>query len=430
MKHYIFILMALVCMASCSSESDYVAPDTPDTPDTPAEQIAKKCSFTNLNQSSVAKGFPVVIIADGYTQAEIDNGTYKSALDKATVSLFSMEPMKSLKQYVDVIGVIVPSNESGINSSKHDTALGTYMPSADNVTISGDVDTIFTCAARAIMNRYNMSVAEINASQLSDVLTIVLVNSSAYKGISLLNYVNTVKDSIPQGYSISYVPVNATYVNGTYHRAVFTELIQHEGVGHGIGKLGDEYVNYTNMGSIPSPKAITEFKNEQKYGMYMNVQYDANANTQYNHETPEAGGTSAITSSSWLYPYTQRAEYSADNMQWYTGAFTFPTRFCRSSVYSTMNATPDTHNKYFNVISRAMIYKRIMRVAMGSTWKFNMDGFVAFDAAARTEIANDQTASAKGTFRSSSVAASSQGADVQALATPRILDMSNFRLHE
>ena len=95
-----------------------------------------------------------------------------------------------------------------------------------------------------------------------------------------------------------------------------------------------------------------------------------------------------------------------------------------------MNATPDTNNKYFIVISRAMIYKRIMRVAMGSTWKFNMDGFVAFDAAARTEIANDQTASAKGTFRSSSVATSSQGADVQALATPRILDMSNFRLHE
>lgn len=413
MKKILWAFIALMGMASCTSTDDDL-PVPPGFPKT-AEQIdslfsdsiMKISTSTMLQQHTLGDGFHIIIMGDGFTSNDISNQKYRNAVQKASDAIFAQEPMKSLRNYVDIIEVTVPSKHDGVDYTKRQTGFRTSLSSGDDSNVYGDSIAMLNCACKALINAYQITSSAELARRINKTLVITLLNTDIYKGVTLLALDEDINDDIPNGYSISYVPAYAKVNNID----VAPYLIRHEGVGHGIAKLADEYC-YTNKG-VPSSNVITRYMENQHYGFYQNTTYKSTATV--------ANQSFNIESTSWLYPFTTRSEYASSDVRWYTGAFEYPTRFCRFGDYSIMNATLRADNPSynpntgtFNVASRAMIYKRIMR-ASNASWQWDFNTFVGFDAAARNSFA---TTNARGMAAPSSVIT-----EAPALAAPKLIKM-------
>lgn len=414
MKKILWAAIALTGLVACNSTNDNGVPLPPGYPrqlteeqkdSLYADSIMKLSQSTVLHAHTRGNGFNVVIMGDGYTKADIESQKFRNASLAAMDALFEQEPMKSLQDYVDVIEVQVPSDHSGVDYTKRRTGLRTSLSRGQDSNVYGDSITILNCAVNAISKRYNATSTQELTDRFDQTLIITLLNTEVYKGVTLLGINTDAPTEIPKGYSLSYVPAYAKVGNVN----VFPYLIRHEGVGHGIGKLADEY-SYDNYGT-PTGEAINSITKYQQYGLYQNITYKANATTH--------NATFDIESSSWLYPFTQRSEYMSEYLKWYVGGANYPVGFCRLGYHSTMNETfKDNNGSYdpnsgkFNVAARAMIYKRIMRAA-SSTWQWNFSAFTSFDAAARQSYA---TSNARGTVNTAV-----KSANVPALAAPKVV---------
>lgn len=413
-------LMAVASIASCVDlEDDITLPPkkhkvlTQEQKDSIyADSITKLCNVKYIQRHSQGDGFHVIIMGDGFTQNDISNGKFANAVEEAQTAMFEKEPMKSLRNYIDIISISVPSNHDGVDYTKRDTGLRTSLSSGNDSGVYGDSLTILNCACKALINQYNISQqAELN-NRINKTLVITLLNTNIYKGVTLLAADESVTDKIPNGYSISYVPAYATIGNLN----VFRYLIRHEGVGHGIAKLADEY-SYNN-GKTPSNDVISKYMGLYKYGFYQNTTYRASANTwnqRYN-----------IDRSSWIYAFTQNENYAAEDLNWYVGAYEYTTKFLRFGDYSIMNGTQKENDPYynandevFNVVSRAMIYKRIMRAASPS-WTWDVNAFITFDAPGRKTVSSN--------MRGVKTATKTGIINIPELAAPRIIKLPAAKL--
>lgn len=437
-KYSPVLLLACLCtvlLHSCSSTEDFrVGNGDKDDP-----EVSYTDTIKLIQKHTEGEGFPIVIMADGYTANDISSNNYRNAVLKARDALFSMEPMKSLEKYFDIIEVAVPSRSRGITSYKKDTAFKTYYVDGNATDIYGDSLTVEKWMARALIQEYSITTQIALNSKVNKTLCLVLLNSNAYKGITLLAYDESTPDSIPGGFSISYVPVDARL--GV--RNVFNDLIQHEAVGHGIGKLADEY--YEPYTVSPTVEDLKAFRLQQKYGIAMNISYNdtTTQDVDTHFQKYSSGKTFCIKSHPYnptdiVYPLTNDPRYANEDMRWYQGGYTFLTyneerpigqtwydckrEFYSPSFYSTMNATTDSHNKSFNALSRLMIYKRVMRAAFGFSFKCNLsnatdyEAFVTFDAPARTTAS-----AAKAKQVAGSVPSYLPNPDAPRLASPRII---------
>lgn len=399
---FLTFLAAMLCITSCSSGSDDDnsntggGDDTPSTPMTYEDSLANIATYAFIQQHTEGNGFPIVIMADGFSKAEITSGKYESALEKAKDNLFCVEPMKSLEKYFDVIGVTVPSNVSGITAKKQDTALRTYYES-NTVVVHGDSAAIETLTTNALMRVLNLSKNQA-AMKYYNTLVMVLPNTDAFKGVTYFSVLLNSNSDIPEGTSISYIPAYAKR-NGA---DITDYLAQHEAVGHGIAKLADEYVDKPLATATQSE--VDEYAKLWTMGAFRNTSYKAMRATT---------AILDIEETSWLYPFTQRSEYADEDIKWYRGAYTYPRDFYRSSDFSIMNTTVPLAQTSFNVASRAMIYKCVMRVAYGSSYTWNLDEFITFDAAYR-ESASTASAKAAGYY------ITNDDTDALPLATPRV----------
>ena len=313
----------------------------------------------------------------------------------------SLKPMTDLIDYLDIYKVVVASEESGIDYKKHNTAFKTYLESKNSTNVWGDSVKIKNFTYNALRQ---------NESRLDNALSIVLLNSSEYAGVTLMQLDTQVEDSIPLGWSLSYVPAYATVSNGDN---VFNELIQHEAVGHGIGKLADEYY----YDSTPKDKDIEDFKHCQKYGWSLNIKYFDNEETgtidsKYLYRADKTlkyyVQKSENPSDDRLSPFANDSRYADENCKWIQGGFTFITltntycgedmefieedgskhmespnlcksHFYRSSGISIMGDVVTYVDLKFNILSRMALYRRINRVANGAGWKFDYSAFMNFD---------------------------------------------------
>lgn len=397
--HYTLSVMLLIVVAACGDGGDY-------TDGSSSNESSFTITYTKDNTTAyvtqllthtVGNGFPIVIMADGYTQSEIDNGAYRTAVNKTITSLFAKEPMASMKAYFDVYEVAAASSVSGITTTKSNTAFSTYFTSSDGVEIEGNTD--------KIENYAWMTLGRSN-SRFNDSQIIVLVNSNRYAGITLISYRSESADSIPSGLSLSYMPVGCISGGKSY----FTEVLQHEAVGHGIGKLADEYYDtYTS----PSEEDITKYKSQQKAGVFLNTKYDADT------ENDKIVGNGALTINSTRYKivigahnmqpgelgylFANDGGYADDEVMWYQGGSLYLTlgepydgpltryagyyslekNFYRSTWSSIMNSVFENGGDEFNVLSRYIIYARILKVAQGSPGNIHnedlMRRFMQFD---------------------------------------------------
>ena len=154
---------------------------------------------------SPAECIDVVILAEGYTAAEMD--TFFADATAASESLFNHEPFTSLSDRFNILAVAAPSADSGVSVPRQ----GLWKSTA----VSSHFDTFYS-------DRY---LTTLRLKQLHDVLAdfpyehiIILANTDTYGGGGIYN----------------------SYTLTTAHHAQFKPVVVHE-FGHSFAGLADEY---------------------------------------------------------------------------------------------------------------------------------------------------------------------------------------------
>ncbi|MDE5709893.1 MAG: M64 family metallopeptidase [Bacteroides sp.] len=142
---------------------------------------------------------------------------------------------------------------------------------------------------------------------------------------------------------------------------MFRRVLCHECIGHGFAKLLDEY-SYEQQGVIPASEIEKSKRMQQQLGWAMNVDFTNNRETVlWKHFLNDSR--------------YQGKDLYGEELGVYEGACTYWRGAWRPTVESMMRS--NTHG--FNAPSREAIYKRIMKLAYGSSWTYDYKSFVEFD---------------------------------------------------
>lgn len=158
-----------------------------------------------LKSGSEADCIDVAILAEGYTEAEMDL-FYKDA-EKACESLFFYEPFKSMKSRFNIVAVASPSKDSGVSVPRKNDWKQTAFNSHFDTFYSDRYLT--TSRVKSIHN----ALSGIPYEHI-----IIIVNTEEYGGGGIYN----------------------SYTLTAAHHPTFKPVVVHE-FGHSFGGLGDEY---------------------------------------------------------------------------------------------------------------------------------------------------------------------------------------------
>ncbi len=285
-----------------------------------------------LNQATIGKGIPIVLMGDGYVDKEVADGTYSKVMKQAMDNLFSEEPIKSLKDYFNVYQVTAVS-ATNILEGNGLTAIGT-IPDHQTTGISVDAGAV---------QKYVKKVEHIDSIHA---LAVVIMNTKIMKGVTYM-----MRDSKDVGYcySIALCPVIDSLKS-----ELFRVVLTHEAIGHGFAKLADEYVRSTEGSATEDDiKMLKEL--HEKWSWFMNVD-------------SENDPTKVLWSQ-----FISDSHYTSEKIGVYEGAYTFYKGAYRPSEESMMRS----NDAPFNAPSRQAIYNRVMELGMGYTPDYSE--FVAFD---------------------------------------------------
>ncbi len=170
-----------------------------------------------LQTSKYGKGYDVILMGDGYTDQDIASGLYDRHMREAYENIFLLEPMKSYRDYVNVSYVNVVSPSSSF--ADKNTALECSFASGYDVVAVCNETKVEEYADKC--ERRNKEYCSIG----------VILNSNVDAGINSSYYG-----------SFNSVSIIGHAVPGDkFFEKSFAYIINHELVGHGIGKLADEY---------------------------------------------------------------------------------------------------------------------------------------------------------------------------------------------
>lgn len=286
-----------------------------------------------LQSATKGTGIDIVFMGDAFTDADMaEGGEYEKQMRRGMEALFLEEPMKSFRDYFNVYAVKAVSKHN-IIADGMETALGTSFEGGTRV--GGDDGKCYAYASKApIINFDNL-------------LIICLMNVKAYAGTCYM---------VPGSASIAYFPLG-------YDDATFAGLLNHEAVGHGFGKLMDEYES--NLGAIPEYE-VASYNDNLVWGWGANVDVVSDPATV-----------------KWA-DFLQDDRYSSEGLGVFEGALTYQFGAYRPSENSIMRYNTGG----FNAPSRYEIYRRIMEYSGGVP---SYEDFVECDARNRTSSAQAQT---------------------------------------
>lgn len=278
-----------------------------------------------LQTHSKGKGIKLVLMGDAFVDKDMENeGKYEEIMRKTMESYFLLEPFKSLRDYYDVIMVKAVSKN---NVMGKETVFGT-IPLGSGV--GGNDDKVLEYVQKAL---------EVNTSD--NIQTIIVINEMVRAGTCTM-YNN--------GFTITYV----TYPNNSDDE--LSELVWHEANGHGFGLLGDEYAMYDM--TLPS-NAIEDVKRRQSYGQFLNLSLN-----------------NTVDKINWAH-FMSDSRYVDEEIGIFEGADYYTEGIYRPTEHSIMRGNIIMQ---FNAPSREAIYKRVMKLAYGDSWKYDYEEFVKFDA--------------------------------------------------
>lgn len=291
-----------------------------------------------LQQHAKGEGIPIVLMGDGFVDQELADGTYRRVMEKAMENLFTEEPVKSLREYFDVfmINAVSENNDFGMG---YKTAFSCKLAGGNSTTIIGD-DTSVQIYVGKVLDK---------EKKKENSLAVVILNTSAYAGTTYWGYQG--KNNKLVEFAIAYCPVIDNL--DSEH---FRQVLVHEAIGHGLGKLEDEYV-YSDKGSI-STLEIQRIRTMQASGWLQNVDFTASKDT--------------VLWASFLTDSRYQNEY----LGVYEGACTYPEGAYRPSEDSMMNSNTCA----FNAPSRMSLYEKVMKIGM-AVEQVSYEDFVAFDKA-------------------------------------------------
>lgn len=291
-----------------------------------------------LQQHVKGEGIPIVLMGDGFVDQEFTDGTYRRVMEKAMENLFTEEPVKSLREYFDVfmINAVSENNDFGMG---YKTAFSCKLAGGNSTTIIGD-DTSVQIYVGKVLDK---------EKKKENSLAVVILNTSAYAGTTYWGYQG--KNNKLVEFAIAYCPVIDNL--DSEH---FRQVLVHEAIGHGLGKLEDEYV-YSDKGSI-STLEIQRIRTMQANGWLQNVDFTASKDTVL-----------------WASFLTD-SRYQNEHLGVYEGACTYPKGAYRPSEDSMMNSNTCA----FNAPSRMSLYEKVMKIGM-AVEQVSYEDFVAFDKA-------------------------------------------------
>lgn len=277
-----------------------------------------------LQRATVGKGIDLVLMGDAFVDTTmIVGGIYEQRMREGMEAFFMEEPMKSLRNRFNVHMVKVVS-ENGKYAEGLNTALDSYMGSG--TLVGGSDSRCFDYASR-------VPGIDLTRSQV-----VVIMNVQHYAGTCYMYEDNS---------SVAYFPLG-------YDESIFDQLLNHEAVGHGFGKLLDEYSN--NLGELPQYE-YDNYQRQKELGWGANTDITADPNQIR-----------------WAH-FLQDNRY-ANEVGIYEGALTYQTGAWRSTENSIMRYNTGG----FNAPSREALYKRVMELSgEGYSW----ERFVEYDAVNR-----------------------------------------------
>ena len=322
----LFLPILILALAGCGKDDDVINNDDDESPKVEDGKV------TQLQKHTVGKGVPIAIMCNRFTDRDIASGKYREAVNSALEGLFSVHPMKSLRDYFDVYEVAAIA----YYDNSQDTSTPSYVR-------NDSIDDVYRYAYNAF------------GEDLDDVVFIVLDNKLFRSNASWSP--SSPDSDIPSGFSVAYVwwPLKN---DGTVRTDNYPTTLLHEAIGHCFAGLADEYVeNEWKWDDYDSHKEYV--MKEQKNGYYRNISMDSD-----------------VTKTYWA-DFAADSRYDFEKLGCYEGGDYRATGVYRATEMSIMRAT--SGRSYFNVIARVMIYKRCMTIAYGDSWKFDYEEFVKFD---------------------------------------------------
>jgi len=275
----------------------------------------------------------ILFIGDGYVTSDfVYGGLFDQDANSGIEAIFSVEPYKTYRKYFKVYKQAAYSKDSGVTQEDKGIIKETCF-STEYFTPTGE-----TYSARMNTNTGKvLQYAKIihNLDDTSNMVIVLIVNQDRYDGVSYSG-VNL---------SLAVCPVSKSGGYTNYFNIIF-----HEALGHGWGKLADEYIFYYNQ-TIPEKK-------KQEIANSPNSESGANIDI-----------TNDLTQIKWKH-FINKVGYQRVGA--YEGAFYYSYGIWRPEVSSCMIF----NEPYFNAPSREAIVKRIMNVSGGV---YSLENFVSND---------------------------------------------------
>lgn len=322
-------------------------------------------TFT-LQTHSKGEGIPVVLMGDGFLDKDIKTGVYEKTMKQTCSYLFTAEPVKSLKEYFDVYYVNAVSETNSFAEGK--TVFASKFEGGTSTGISGDDKKAMDYADKVEGISGLRNASESEKFRHNNALVVIVLNDARYAGTCAI-YSDGVEREIPRGYSVAYIPM----ADSSKHDGIgFEQILHHEALGHGFGKLADEYAYEKNGTLKEESEEYGVLKSWQSYGCYKNVDT-----------------TDKLKDTFWAHLAAESC-YAAEKIGCYEGGYTYSKGVYRPTETSIMVS----NDQGFNAPSRELIYKRAMMIAGGGTYTYVFEDFLAFDepswkmsSAAETRVA-------------------------------------------
>ena len=294
-----------------------------------------------LQTAKEGNGIDLVVMGDGFSDRLIADGTYRKTMVDAMEGFFSVEPFASFRNLFNVYMVTAVSKNEEFSIGT-ETALAGYF-NATGTVCNGSIATVQEYARKAV-----------DETRLQNATCLAILNKEMPAGYAYMLDPEAEND-YGCGTGIAFVALGAGSFIG-FGDNTMAEIIHHEGGGHAFGKLADEY--YYDFNGPVSQDGLDYLHQVEKYGWYKNIDSE-----------------SSPTAVKWA-KFLADPRYAGEHLGVYEGA-----NLCLTGMYRpTEDSMMNSNKGKFNAPSREAIYYRIHKLAYGTSWKYDYETFVSWDA--------------------------------------------------
>ncbi|MDE6012336.1 MAG: fimbrillin family protein [Prevotella sp.] len=290
-----------------------------------ATDLKEEQMITLQTATKGARAIPIFLVGEGYDAEDIASGLYLNDMKEQMEHIFSIEPMKTYRQYFTVSTAIACSPESGVDGLRKFTSENWWVNENDIV-----LDYAREYGVGIEGNEGNSTILVLrNSIKTGDNTTNIYYNNNHGLAISWMAKSDDVYPFNQQGF------------------------ILHELVGKAFGKLGPEQINhFTFMKACGCPgcNMSNQYEDNHRHGWWQNVSISGK-----------------LTDLPWYHLIFD--EKYAQIVDAYEGAMNHSRGAYRSENASVMG---NQYIPYFNTISREILVRRIMEASGG---EFDFDIF-------------------------------------------------------